>query len=95
MSAFFYIPVRFHTLSSPLHSFLASLIADCNSSHKLLTQLQTLTNFSKEPGLAMLQLTLKVFWMLAHTKSFLINTLKVLAPLRVFISRIFKVSHYS
>ena len=41
MGAFFYIPARFHIPSSSLHSSLPSLTADCNSSHKLSTQLQT------------------------------------------------------
>ena len=42
MGAFFYIPARFHISPFPLHSFLQSLIAEYNRSHRLLTQLQTL-----------------------------------------------------
>ena len=54
MGAFFYIHARFSTSLSPLHSSLQSLIADYNPSHKLLTQLQTLTNFSRRLWLMML-----------------------------------------
>ena len=39
---------------SPIHSFLASLIADYNPNHKLFIQLQILMNFSRMPGLTML-----------------------------------------
>ena len=51
---FFNIPARFHISRSLLDSSLESLIADYNPSHKLLTQLQTLTNFLRKLGLAML-----------------------------------------
>ena len=38
---------------------------------------------------------LKVLWVLAPLKSPFLNTLKVLEPLRVLISVLFKVSHYA
>ena len=44
MGAFFDVPPRFHILSSPMYDSLPSLIVDYNPSHKLLTQLHTLTN---------------------------------------------------
>ena len=44
--------------------FLPSLFADYNSSHKLLTQLRTLTNFSRRPGLTILHWR---FFMVAST----------------------------
>ena len=53
-STFFYVCATFHILSSPLHNSLSSLTADYNPSHKLSTQLWTLTNFSWRLGLTML-----------------------------------------
>ena len=40
IGAFLDVPARFRISPSPLHSFLPSLIADYNPSHKLLTQLR-------------------------------------------------------
>ena len=54
IGALFDIPARFRILSSPLHSFLPSLIADYNPSHKLWTQLGILTNFLRILGLTIL-----------------------------------------
>ena len=48
------VPARFRILPSPFHNSLPSLIVDYYSSHKLLTQLRTLTNFSRRLGLAIL-----------------------------------------
>ena len=50
----FYVCATFHILSSPLHNSLSSLTADYNPSHKLSTQLWTLTNISWRLGLTML-----------------------------------------
>ena len=54
IDAFFDVSGRFRISPSPLHSSLPSLIADYNSSHKLLTQLQTLMNFLRRIGLTLL-----------------------------------------
>ena len=54
MDAFSYVLARFHISLSPFHNSLPSLIPDQNPSNKLLTQLQTLTNFSRRLGLTML-----------------------------------------
>ena len=51
---FFDVSARLRISPSPLHSSLPSLIVDYNPSHKLLTQLQTLTNFLRRLGLTML-----------------------------------------
>ena len=61
MSAFFYIPARFHIPASPLNSSLPSVIEDYNPSHKLLTKLQTLTNFSRRLKLTMLHWKLYLY----------------------------------
>ena len=82
--SFFDIATRFCIPPSPLHSFLPSLIADYNPSHKLLIQLRTFNKFFEKT--MTYNVTLKVLWMLAPLRSPLINTLKTLAPLRVFIS---------
>ena len=82
--SFFDIATRCCIPSSPLHSFLPSLIADYNPSHKLLIQLRTCNKFFENT--MTYNVTLKVLWMLAPLISPLINTLKTLAPLRVFIS---------
>ena len=66
------VPARFHISPSPFHSSLPSLIVDYYSSHKLLTQLRTLTNFSRRLGLYYIiyyDITLKVLWVLAPLKS--------------------------
>ena len=55
MGAFFDVPARFRISPSPLHNSLPSLIADYNPSHKLLTQLRTLTNFFRRLRLKILQ----------------------------------------
>ena len=55
IGAFFDVPARFCISPSPLHCSLPSLIARYNPSHKLLTQLRTLTNFLRRLGLTMLQ----------------------------------------
>ena len=54
IGAFFDVPARFRISPYPLHSSLPCLIADYNPSHKLLTQLRTLTNFLRRLGLTML-----------------------------------------
>ena len=66
------VPARFRISPSPFHSSLPSLIVDYYSSHKLLTQLRTLTNFSRRLGLYYIiyyDITLKVLWVLAPLKS--------------------------
>ena len=55
MGAFFDVPARFRISPSPLYNSLPSLIADYNPSHKLLTQLRTLTNFFRRLRLKILQ----------------------------------------
>ena len=50
----FNICVKFCILHSPLNSSLPFLIVDYNPTHKLLTQLQVLTNFLRRLGLALL-----------------------------------------